>query len=119
VVTNNALKLSGDNYIIMVANPLKTLFSVGPIKNAFAKITLCDIPGKVLYNTFVPTAHVFDDPLESLFELEIQFYNPDGTLFNFNGLNHSFTLEIITIVDIPEGTGINASTGKNYNREIQ
>lgn len=117
--TNNALQLSGEDYVLMVAEPLKTMSSIGPVKDIFSKIILCDAPGRVLYNTFVPTSHIFDDPLESLFELDIRFYNPDGTFYNFNGLNHSYTLEITTIVDIPEGSGISASTGKNYNREIR
>lgn len=117
--TNNALQLSGGDYVLMVAEPLKTMSSIGPIKDVFSKIILCDAPGRILYNTFVPTSHIFDDPLESLFELDIRFYNPNGTFYNFNGLNHSYTLEITTIVDIPEGSGISASTGKNYNREIR
>jgi hypothetical protein len=117
-ITNNALQLSGNNYIIMVADPIKTYYSIGKIKNAFAKIILCDSPGKFLYNTFVNMFQIFDDPLHELVSLNIQFYNPDGSLYDFNGIDHSYTLEIVTITDIPEGTGINANTGKNYNQEI-
>lgn len=118
-ITNNSIQLSGENYIIMVANPVKTFRTIGTIKQAFAKIILCDVPGKVLYNTFVPMNYIFDDPIHELYELDIAFYTPDGYLFDFNGVDHSFTLEIITVTDIPEGTGINANTGKNYNQEIQ
>lgn len=118
-IRNNSLQLSGDNYIIMVINPLKTFYSLGKIKDAFAKIILCDSPGRILYNTFVPMVHIYEDPLHELYELDVSFYSPDGSLFNFNGVDHSYTLEIVTVNDIPEGTGINASTGKNYNQEIQ
>ncbi|QKF94002.1 hypothetical protein QKU48_gp0544 [Fadolivirus algeromassiliense] len=117
--SNNSIQLSGESYIIMVANPIKTYRTIGKIRDAFAKIILCDSPGKILYNTFVPMNYIFDDPLHELYELDIAFYNPDGSLFDFNGVDHSFTLEIVTINDIPEGTGINANTGKNYNQEIQ
>ena len=117
-ITNNALQLSGENYIIMVAEPLRTALSIGKVKNIFAKILLCDSPGKILYNTFVPITHYYEDPLHELFRLNISFLTPDGNLFNFNGVEHSFTIEIITVNDIPEGTGINANTGKNYNTEI-
>ena len=118
IIKNNALQFSGDNYIIMVAEPIKTFYTLGKVKNAFAKIILCDSPGKILYNTFVTMFHTFDDPLHELFELTISFYSPDGTLFDFNGIEHSYTLEIVTISDIPDGTGISANTGKNYNQEI-
>ena len=118
MVTNNALQLSGDNYIIMVASPITTYSSIGPIKNAFAKIILCDSPGKILYNTFVPTFQVFDVPIHELYELTVTFYSPDGSLFDFSGVDHSYTLEVITISDIPEGTGISSITGKNYNQTI-
>jgi hypothetical protein len=118
MIKNNALQLSGENYIIMVAEPIRTLLAIGRVKNAFAKILLCDSPGRILYNTFVPVTHYFEDPIHELFRLDISFYTPDGNLFDFNGVEHSFTLEIVTISDIPEGTGINASTGKNYNQTI-
>lgn len=115
VIENNALKMAGENYIVMVAEPLETFNSISNVKNAFAKILLCDLPGRILFNTFVPTVHHFKDPLHELSELEIKFLSPDGSLFDFNGCDHSFTLELVTVNDIPEGSGINANTGKNYN----
>lgn len=117
-ITNNALQLSGNNYIVMVANPLTTIDTNSPIKNAFAKILLNDVPGKMLFNSFVNTVGFFVDPLNELSQLSVAFYDPGGTLYNFNGLNHSYTLEIITVNDIPEGTGINSNTGKNYNLDV-
>lgn len=117
-IKNNALQLSGDPYIIMVAEPLETYYSLGPIKDAFAKIQLCDVPGTILYNSFVTMNKYYDDPLTELYQLQVAFYSPDGYLFDFNGAEHSFTIEIVTIADIPDGTGINASTGKNYNQKV-
>ena len=113
-----APQIDGDSYIIMVINELKTLYTLGKIKDAFTKILLCDEPGKVLFNTFVPTFYFFDDPINELFELTISFYQPNGQLYDFNGIDHSFTLEIVTIYDIPEGAGLSIHTGKNYNQDI-
>ncbi|ARF09434.1 putative minor capsid protein [Indivirus ILV1] len=115
---SQALQLISNSYIIMVINEIKTLCTLGKIKDAFAKILLCGKPGKILFNTFVDTYHNFNDPLNELSELTISFYNPDGTLYDFNGADHSFTLELITVYDIPEGTGLSTKTGKNYNLEI-
>jgi hypothetical protein len=115
-ITNNAVRLSGDDYIIMTANPLQTFTNVGPInKYGFAKIQLSDSPGKVLFNSYVSTVRFYDDPIHDLSSLDIGFYRPNGDLYDFNGLNNSFTIELITVSDIPDGTGIDATTGKNYN----
>jgi hypothetical protein len=114
-VTNNAIQLSGDNYVFMQAQPLFTLDSIGPVPQSFVKILLCDIPGKVLFNTYVNTSRFYEDPLAELDSLEIEFLTPDGFLYDFFGLDHSFMLEIVTVNDIPEGTGISANTGRNYN----
>ncbi len=114
-IDNNAIQLSGDNYMLMKAEPLETLFSIGPTKMAFAKILLCDSPGKVIFNSFVPTIRYYEDPVHELRQLDIELLTPDGFLYDFNGIDHSFTIEIVIVSDIPEGTGISASTGKNYN----
>lgn len=114
-ITHNSIQLSGDNYVLLVAKPLETLQSISTIKTAFAKIQLCDLPGKVLFNSHVNTNRYYEDPIHELSELDVAFYTPDGNLFDFNGLEHSFTIEIIRVHDIPGATHISANTGKNYN----
>jgi hypothetical protein len=117
IITNNAIQLSGNNYVYMVVDPLITCHTTGLINNIFAKILLCEQPGKVIFNNFVDMTMVYDDPLYEITSLDIAFYNYDGTLYNFYGMEHSFTLEIITVNDIPSDTGISANTGKNYNNK--
>lgn len=127
-LTQNSLKLYGDSYLIMKIEEIETHKSIGPIKNAFAKIQLFDNTdtqdninsnsNKKLFNTFVNTERIFEDPLHELFEITVNFYNPDGTLFDFNGIDHSYTLDFVTVNDIPGETGINANTGKNYNEKV-
>jgi hypothetical protein len=118
IIDNNAIQLSGNDYVMMVAEPLESMKNIGPVKSVFAKILLCDLPGKVLFNTHVNTPIYYVDPFHQLDELKIQFYTQNGFLYDFNGLDHSFLLEIITVNDIPEGSGINANTGKNYNMRV-
>ena len=115
IITNNAIQLSGGNYVYMVADPLVTCYSSGVITNIFAKILLSDQPDKVIFNNFVNMNLVYDDPLYEVTSLDIAFYNQDGKLYNFYGMEHSYTLEITTVTDIPSDTGISANTGKNYN----
>lgn len=115
IIDNNSIQLSGDDYVLMVVEPLVALRSVGDIRDAFAKIQLCDTPGKVLFNTHVSTPIKYVDPEHQIDDLIITFYTQDGFLYDFNGIDHSFTLELVTVNDIPVGTGINANTGRNYN----
>ncbi len=114
-IKNNCFKLMGDDYFLMVARPLETLVSIGPIKEAFAKIQIRHKHLKTLFNTFVPTSRFYNDPIHELSELEIEFFAPDGSLFDFNGCDHSFTIEIVDVHDIPKGSGISPNTGQNYN----
>jgi len=118
VIKSNALQLNGDRYLLMMMDPVKIISTPGTLKQVFAKILLDGVPGTVLYNSFVPTVQTFINPIHEIFKISVAFYTPDGVLFDFNGVDHSFTLEFITISDIPEGTGINASTGKNYNERV-
>jgi len=118
-LTNNALQMAGDNYILMTADPVRIFESISAVKNPFAKIILCDSPGKILYDSYVNMTQLYENPISSLNELEIAFYTPNGSLVDFDGLEHSFTLEIVTVADIPKDTRINANTGKNYNQTIQ
>lgn len=117
-ISNNcSFQFNTDKYIMMVADPLITLESIGPTKRAFAKIRLAtesSILGP-LVNTFVPTSTFYDDPLNEIYELRIEFFTEDGHLVDFDCQDHSFTIEINTVHDIPGGTGISANTGKNYN----
>jgi hypothetical protein len=118
VFKSNSLNFSGDSYITMVCDQFtgvtKTglMTGTGVIKDAFTKILLNDIPSKVLFNTFVPITGIFYEPITQLADLDIKFYSPDGTLFDFNGLDHSFTLELTTLSETPEESNISSRTGR-------
>jgi hypothetical protein len=111
-VTNNFVNLSGDDYLIMSIKQFDTLVTNGPISDAFAKILLIDTPGKVLYNTFVSTPKIFREPVSNIDEIDVRLFSPDGSPFEFYGLNHSFTLEIVSLIETPDGTDISAKSGK-------
>jgi hypothetical protein len=114
-ISNNALQLTGSTYIIVDCVQLRTISSVGPIKEFFAKILFSELLGKVLYNTFICVPKVFYEPIPELSSLEFYFYSPDGTLIDFNGVNHSFTLEITTVNNILNNTHITERSIKTLN----
>jgi len=111
-VTNNHIMLSGESYILMTCRELDNIINTsGKITNIFAKINLTGIPGRMLYDTFVSSPIFFYDPLISLSRLTFSFYDSSGNLFDFNGIDHSFVLEIVTLDNYPLGTGISATSG--------
>ena len=58
------------------------------------------------YNTFSNTPLMYVEPLRKLERLTLEFVTPDGQLYDFNGNDHSFVLEIITLEEIPNTTSI-------------
>jgi hypothetical protein len=112
VIKHNSLQFNGSNYLLLTCRQFEVIQNLGIIKNAFAKINLNGSPGEYVYNSFINTPKVFYNPIPELSELEFSIYGPSGDLYDFEGLDHSFTLEITSISEIPKGTGISTLTGK-------
>jgi hypothetical protein len=113
-ITNNILSFNNDSYITMCCYQFNNMYSTGTINNMFAKILLNSSSDKILFNTFVSSPITFFDPIDELYELNLSFYSPNGELFDFNYINHSFTLEITSINEHPKNTNIHNKTGKSY-----
>lgn len=110
--TNNRIKLTTDTYIVMSILEFNTILDTGRTPDSFAKIQLSNSRNEILYNTFKTTPKIFSEPLSELYQLNVSFYDKDGNLFNFNGLEHSFMLEITTTIDNTYGTNVNKKTGR-------
>lgn len=109
-INNNILNLTGPElYLMMHLNNYESIISNSSMGSCFAKILLTGSPGDAIFNTYINYPVEFDIPIKSLNELNIRFTFPDGTLPNFNNLNHSFTL-LIT-----EELYTNDIIGKNSN----
>jgi hypothetical protein len=101
-----------DNFINLCISGLGTMQNVesNTIEDIFAKILLPSGSGSVHYDTFTTTGKEFyDKPLRELTELDIRFLNNNNQLIDFNGYDHSFTLEIIELDE--ELLKINPATG--------
>lgn len=72
----------------------------------FYKFLLNGLPNTYLYNSFVNSPVFLNPPIKSLNQLNFTFINSDGGLVNFGNLNHSFTLEITTLSNLPENTNL-------------
>lgn len=96
---SNEIIINSDiiHYIVMKIENFDFMQTNANYGNAFTKILFIDSPQKNITNTFIPVNYVLKNPL-NIKNLKISFFYPDNTPFDFGDLNHSFTLEIITIV---------------------
>ena len=63
------------------------------------------------FQTLILLADVLKYPIKTLSELEFKFYSPSRSLYEFNGLDHSFTLEFYQEVTDIKGSNINVKSG--------
>lgn len=99
---NKLLDLSGDDYILLKSAQLSSFDknSSNKLNDIFSKILLTGLPGTFLYNTFKTVPKIFNEnELPELNEIGFTFYRPDGSLFEFLDRDHSFTLEITTLIE--------------------
>jgi len=107
-IESNILNFTGENlYIYMSINDYSNIITSNEIDTAFSKILLEGIPGDILFNTFVPSVKTFDEPIPQLNEIRVKFLYPDGSLVDFNNINHSFTLKITELIYRPKYTKLN------------
>jgi hypothetical protein len=91
----NTINLSGDNYILMTSPLFKdSSYTTGNIDGVFAKLLLAGDPGSIMFNQFIQLGEYFKEPISTLSDFEVAFYDPSGELFNFGSMEHSYTLEI-------------------------
>jgi hypothetical protein len=107
----NSLKLKSPPYIIMTCKELPTtelsaIESTGQIKDMFNIIKLNSEFRSYVRDTFSKTPIFYNDPLKTLSTLTFNFYAPDGSYYDFEGINHSFILQIVTYDEIPEATSV-------------
>lgn len=101
---NNALykpiRLSGDDYVFMCIPNLKSdsISSNCPVQNIFAKIYITANPGQVIFHEFDASDVEFNTPIKKVDELKIQIKSKNNELISFNGLDFSFSLEVVELI---------------------
>jgi hypothetical protein len=90
----NKINLNGDNYIFMVNPLVNDSLTTGKITHVMAKLLLSDEPGNVIYNKYIQMGGVFKQKIQTLYEWEVRFLDPNGELFEFGNLDHSYTIDI-------------------------
>jgi len=98
----NPYNLNPNNYVYLVIPVFDNieLIQNNSLQGAFAKILLPGESNKTLFNTYTSASKIFTNNLyNNLSEIEIAFITNDGFLFDFNGAEHSFSLEITEVID--------------------
>lgn len=108
---NRSINLEGENYAFLCCPQLATMRNTGSVKDIFARITLDQSPGSMVFN-FLSNPKEFDTvPLNVLSELEFSIVNYDGTLYEFSDLDYSFVLEITEVIDTTESFNFSSRRG--------
>jgi len=91
------LNVNSNNYIMMLAdvpfNDQINLFNTSTY--AFAKLYLAGKLNNYVYDQFIQLGSGFQEPISTLSSLTFSFYSPDNNLYDFNNVEHSFTIEIV------------------------
>jgi len=110
-VLNRSINLEGENYAFLCCPQLATMMNTGNTKDIFARITLDQSPGSMVFS-FLSNPKEFDTvPLDKLSDLEFSIQNYDGSLYDFNDLDYSFVLEITEIHDTTDNFNFSSRRG--------
>ena len=101
-ILNRSINLEGENYVFLCCPQLSTMINTGIVKDVFARITLDQSPGAVVFSYLSNPKEFTEAPLAQLNELEFTMRNYNNSLYDFFDLDYSFTLEITEIQDTVE-----------------
>jgi hypothetical protein len=100
-VDTRILNLSPNNYILILTdlpfNDQINLFNTST--NILGKILLTGSVENYVYSQFIQIGSTFQEPIATLSSISFSFYGPDKQLYDFNNVEHSFTIEIVEQLD--------------------
>jgi hypothetical protein len=93
--SDGIVRLAGANFVYLQIAGMQTMLTTDGECNVFAKILLDVPPGSIAFNSFVSNGLEWPRAKDKIHELEITFADRDGSLFTFNKMPNSFTLEFL------------------------
>lgn len=110
-----AIMLKKSNIIWLQLNNYETVYDTYTKNSYFCRFNLDNVnDNQFAYDTFTPNVHVFvDSPLPVLGMVDVRLYDELGMPYNFNGIDHSFTLELTHHIDRLMGTDYSSKRGVN------
>ena len=84
----------------MTSDILNTNINIKDSTGIFAKLFLTGPPGTYIYDQYIQIIDDIPNTYSNMSEIEFKFLTPDGNLYNFNNIDHSYTLEFYEEIDI-------------------
>ena len=100
-IDTRVLSVNPNNYVLMLAdipfNDQINLFNSSTF--AFGKLYLAGQLNDFVYDQYIQLGSTFQEPISTLSTIKFSFYGPDNNLYDFNNVEHSFTIEILEKLD--------------------
>jgi len=107
--------VEGENYTLLTSPGIETVHTTGRkrVSDIFAKLLLSDPPGNMIFNSFISAPKIFNPPLSSMREIQLDVIRKDGYPYNMQDSNYSLSMSIIESVDRIKTTGVPSRTGES------
>jgi hypothetical protein len=112
---NTSLTFNRNQYIIMTCKQLSVIKNTIQPYDIFAKINLTSTNTGIMIDELISPPIFYYNPILRLNELTFEFFDPNGEIYDFNNVDHSFILEFTMIDNIPENTGLNSNSSNIVN----
>jgi hypothetical protein len=96
LLSDEVVILSGENYCFLCIKGYPALRSTAKVGDVFGRIIWSSLPRNVVFNSYVSNYISFPKPISRLDKFEVSFIEPDGSLYQFNNVEHSFSIEMLT-----------------------
>lgn len=97
-----AVSTMGDDYVYLCVRGWGVVLNTEGIGDAFAKLIWSSPTRYATYNSFAGGVYEFIPFVPRLDYIDVELRRPNGQLYDFNGVDHSFTLEV-QLVNIRSG----------------
>jgi len=96
VSSNDVVNLSGDSFIYLCIKDLASVRGSEILENIFAKVIFVNPPRSYSFDSFATNMITYPEPLNQIAKFEIVWKKHDGTTYDFNQIDHEFTVEFYT-----------------------
>lgn len=94
-MSSGIVNLAGENFAFLVIKGFNSVVTTTNIQDVFAKIIWNVIPRNVTFDSFAANSVVFKNNRDVVDELEVSFVEYNGQLYDFNNLDHSYSIEFL------------------------
>jgi|688.fasta_scaffold128649_1 hypothetical protein len=110
-ILSRSINLQGEDYCFISCPQLDTMINTGGVKNIFSRISLDQPPGYVCFKYLSNPKHFNTMPLDKLSDLDFSVVNYNSSLYDFNDLDFSFTLQITEVSDATKAFNVSSKRG--------